>query len=140
MSNCQYMDLITNSNFRAFFYNRQHRKQQQCLRNILFDRTDRIVSYIFILVVLSKQNYLALDQIVIDDRSGPRYCDEKCRLRSAEQVFHSLRRYFMFTFCFRGAFRSKSCSVRAHYYPRITLLRKFRRSGMARGKTLSTAP
>jgi len=47
---------------------------------------DRIVSYIFIFVVLSKQNYFALDenQIAIDDRSGPRYCDEKCRLRSAE--------------------------------------------------------
>lgn len=68
--------------------------------DILFDRMDRIVSYIFILVVFSKQNYFALDedQIAIDDGSGPRYCDEKCRLRSAEQVFHSPRCYFTFFF------------------------------------------
>lgn len=51
--------------------------------------------------------------------SPHRYCDEKCRLRSAGQVFHSPRRYFMFTFFFRGL----SLSVRRVAASELTITR-----------------
>jgi len=127
MSNCQYMDLITNSNFRAFLIRLTAMLEAITIRNTtytyeIFYRIDRIISYIFYPCYPFNETTSHLYEVQIVIARAP-YCDEKCRLRSVGQVFR-LRRHLIF---FLWDFHPESSSVRAHfllpaYYPLAKIL------------------
>lgn len=123
MSNCQYMDLIANSNFRVFFFNTIDSiagSNNNTFKNISSNRANRSLHF-YPRRPFETISHLDEDQIVIDDRSGPRATAMKNADCVSPGRYSAVPRpYFIFTFFFRcspSGEEQRPSSLLPAYYP-----------------------